>query len=116
MKINHHTFGGVFDPAGISSYLQSSFICFVEISDAFLSPAMPLRTFVLLRLLSEPFVSQDDEIKAVYGSFFSAGVTAATAACRLLHSDASCGCPAGVPGAGLKARSPLLTSCWHPLP
>lgn len=31
---------------------------------------MPLCTFVPLRLLSELFVSQDDEIKAVYGSFF----------------------------------------------
>lgn len=31
---------------------------------------MPVCTFVLLRLLSELFVSQDDEIKAVYGSFF----------------------------------------------
>lgn len=100
-------------PSHIYSHL---FLCF-KISEAFLSPSMPLCTFVL-RLLSGLFMSQDDEIKDVLWRFFTR-IAAAMAACGLLRSGAAAAshvCPAGVPGGRLKARSPLLTSCWHPFP
>lgn len=57
------------------------FLCF-KISEAVLSPSVPLCTFALLRLLSGLFMSQDDEIKAVLWRFFPR-IAAAAAACGL---------------------------------
>lgn len=70
------------------------FLPFVKINVAFLSARMLLCTFMLLWLLSVPFISQDDEIRAVYGSTFSswASITAAVAASGLLRCSSSLAC------------------------
>lgn len=70
------------------------FLLFVKINVAFLSPSLLLCTFVLLWLLSVLFMSQDDEIRPVYGSIFSsvASITAAVAACGSLHCNSSFTC------------------------
>lgn len=64
---------------------------FVKINVAFLLPSLLLCTFVLLWLLSVLFISQDDEIRVVYGHTFSsvASITAAVAASGLLHCSSS---------------------------
>ena len=70
------------------------FLPFVKINVALLSAHLLLCTFVLLWLLSVSFISQDDEIRAVYGSTFSSGasITAAVAASGLLHCSSSLAC------------------------
>lgn len=67
------------------------FLLFVKINVVFLSPSLLLCTFVPLWLLSVLFISQDDEIRVVYGStFFSvASITAAVADSGLLHCSSS---------------------------
>ena len=70
------------------------FLLFIKINVAFLSPSRLLCTLVLPWLLSMLFISQDDEIRAVYGSTFSsvASITAAVAASGLLHCSSSFTC------------------------
>lgn len=52
----------------------------------FLSARLHVCTFVLLWLLSALFMSQDDEIRAVYGSIFPS-ITAAVAACGFVAQE-----------------------------
>lgn len=83
-KIYHYTFRNPFDLVCASLYLQYKipFLLFVKINVAFLLPCLLLCTVVLLWLLSVPFISKDDEIRAVCRSTFSsaASITAAIAA------------------------------------
>lgn len=57
-------------------------------------------------LLSDLLMSQGDEISGIQAPFHSCN-----GCCTSAHV-----CRAGVPGGRLKARSPLLTLCWHPFP